>query len=545
MNAPPTPPIKSTISAFCSYFSHRAGSLLAPFQRLLTGLLLWLGLGLGLVLGLGLGLMPPFANTAQAQSTASRPLDLTLPPPVQQSGSELPELGDVASSELPLNKEREIGRQIMQEIRRDPAYLDDPWVENYLQKLADRLVQSSSDPQYPLNLFVIKDNSINAFALPGGYIGIHTGLILHATSESELASVIAHEISHVTQRHIARQVYQNKKMTLPALLAMGLAMVAVASSNANVGGAALATTQAAFASAQLAYTRDFEREADRIGFRTLTNARFDPHGMPNFFARLQYESRFLENNATAYLRTHPLSGERLSDMQHRVQHLPYKQVADSADFHLIRARLRVLRSGGDAAIREFLTITQEKKFANANAAWAGLAMAYQQQRQWDKAWQALQQTQGQQPLIMSLRGDIAMQRGQREEGLTLYRRALQRFPHHTALSAAYAGSLLRHGEANTAYRFLRGDQSDYRADLTALRHWRLEAEAAARLGKRGAEHRALGEAFAREDLFNMAIEQMEMARKCKDLDFYELSAVDARLLELKKRAREKRAEEDD
>lgn len=227
---------------------------------------------------------------------------------------ELPELGDIASSEFSLSTEKKIGLQIMHDIRwREPAYLDDSDVETYLNQLGGRLAAVSNDPGFGFTFFAINDQNINAFAMPGGYIGVHTGLILSAQTESELAGVLGHEISHVTQRHIARQIYQSKKIGMASMVAMALALLAARSSG-QVAGAAIATTQAGAISAQLAFSRDFEREADRQGFDILRKAGYDVRGMAAFFVRLQQAVRLYENNATAYLRTHPLSGERLTDM---------------------------------------------------------------------------------------------------------------------------------------------------------------------------------------------------------------------------------------
>ena len=201
--------------------------------------------------------------------------------------ADLPELGDAASNELSLALEKKIGQQIMNEIRwREPSYLDDPDIENYLNQLGGRLVAASDDPGMGFQFFAIDDPSINAFAMPGGFIGVHTGLILSAQTESELAGVLAHEISHVTQRHIARQVFQSKKLSMASMLAMGLALLA-ARSNPQAAGAAITATQAGAISAQLAFSRDFERESDRLGFDTLQKAGYDVRGMSGFFERLQ------------------------------------------------------------------------------------------------------------------------------------------------------------------------------------------------------------------------------------------------------------------
>ncbi|MFB0935378.1 MAG: M48 family metalloprotease, partial [Propionivibrio sp.] len=228
----------------------------------------------------------------------------------------------------------------MNQIRlREPSYVDDPEVNDYLDRLGRRLVEASDNPTGEFHFFAVRDNTVNAFAMFGGFIGVNTGTILTAQSESELAGVIAHEIAHVTQNHLARQIAKEKQNTIPSLIAMAVGILA-ARSNTSVAAGAITSVQAGLIQSQLAYTRDFEREADRMGYQTLEKAGFDVRGMGEFFERLQSAGRLYENNAPVYLRSHPLTVERLSDMQNRAQDSPYRQVVSSLDFHLIRAKLR-------------------------------------------------------------------------------------------------------------------------------------------------------------------------------------------------------------
>ncbi|MGH8757021.1 MAG: M48 family metalloprotease, partial [Burkholderiales bacterium] len=220
----------------------------------------------------------------------------------------LPELGEASQTSLSPLQERLLGESIMREIRADPSYLDDPPLTEYLNTLGYRLISSSDAPKTSLELFAIRDNEINAFALPGGFIGVTTGLILLAQSESELSSVLAHEIGHVTQHHIAR-IIAAQKWTLATSLASIAVAILAARSNAELSQAAIIGGQAAAVQNQLNFTREHELEADRIGFQTLNSAGFDVRAMPSFFERMQKANRFVEGSAPSYLRTHPLTFE--------------------------------------------------------------------------------------------------------------------------------------------------------------------------------------------------------------------------------------------
>ena len=207
-------------------------------------------------------------------------LSLALALPVQ--AYDLPDLGDVASSELSPAAERRIGEQIISQIRwRDAAYLDDPEVEEYLNRIGHRLAAVSNSPGLEFDFFVVNDPTLNACALPGGFIGVHTGLLLAAQTESEFASVLGHEIAHVTQRHIA-QIVGKQSQSAMLMIASLLVAVLAARSNSDVSQAAIAAGQAGAIQSQLGYTRAFEREADRVGLDTLDRAGLDVRGMPGF-----------------------------------------------------------------------------------------------------------------------------------------------------------------------------------------------------------------------------------------------------------------------
>ncbi|HEY9380675.1 MAG TPA: M48 family metalloprotease, partial [Burkholderiales bacterium] len=272
-------------------------------------------------------------------------LALALPAPAYPQN--LPDLGESSQAEFSPQTERKLGDSFMREIRRDPAYIEDPEVTEYIRAVGRRLIAATPETAgIDFEFFAVRDPNINAFAMPGGYVGVHSGLIISAMVESEFASVLAHEMAHVTQRHIARQLQNQSQIGALSMVGMALAMLA-AKSNPQVAQAAVVAGTAAPVAAFLNYSRDFEREADRVGYQILRAAHYDVQAMPTFFERLQRNTRLYENNAPGYLRTHPLTTERIADMQNRAREAgPVKLEPDSRDFQIVRAKLRAQQ--GDA-----------------------------------------------------------------------------------------------------------------------------------------------------------------------------------------------------
>jgi predicted Zn-dependent protease len=370
----------------------------------------------------------------------------------------------------------------------------------------------------------------------GGYIGVNTGTLLTAQSESELAGVLAHEIAHVTQNHLARQIVKEKQNTISSLIAMAIGLLA-ARSNTSVAAGVVASAQAGMIQSQLAYSRDFEREADRMGDQTLEKAGFDVHGMSEFFERLQRASHLYENNAPVYFRSHPLTVERLSDMQNRAQNSPYRQVVSSLDFHLVRARLRVQAMPPKDAVAEFERLLREKKYSSETATRYGLAYALLRAHNVKGAGAALGGTQADSPILTGLAASIREQSGDLAGAQEIYRQALLQFPQTKSLTYAYVESLYATGSYSEALalldRRLAGDPSDYLL-------FGLQAKVYAALGRRVQQRRAQAEYYLLQGQIGAAIEQLQFAQQegKGEGDFYELSAVDARLRELRRQQRE-------
>ena len=449
--------------------------------------------------------------------------------------NDLPDLGESARAEFSPQLERRIGESIMNEIRlREPSYIDDPEINDYLNRLGRRLVEASGNPTGDFHFFAIRDNTVNAFAMFGGFIGVNTGTVLTAQAESELAGVIAHEIAHVTQNHLARQIAKQKQNTIPSMIAMAVGILA-ARANSSVASAAVASTQAGLVQSQLAYTRDFEREADRLGYQTLEKADFDVRGMGDFFERLQKAGRVYENNAPVYLRSHPLTVERISDMQNRAQDSPYRQVVSSLDFNLIRAKLQAQLGTPGEAVNVFETQLRQKKYASLAAARYGLLVALMRANDLAAAQRevgALIALKVSSPLIAGLAAEIKGRTGHFEEALAILREGLQRFPQAKSLVYGLANLLFTGRQYEQALSFI---DSQLQVDASDYKLYALQAKTYAALDKRLLQHRAQAEHYLLQGQLAQAIEQLQLAQQSPDGDFYEQSAVDARLRELRKR----------
>jgi predicted Zn-dependent protease len=381
---------------------------------------------------------------------------------------------------------------------------------------------------------------LNAFALPGGYIGVHTGLILAARSESELAGVLAHEISHVTQSHLARMFGNQGQSQLTALLALAVAALAARSSPDVAVGAALAG-QAAGIQQQLNYSRDFEREADRLGLDLMERGGYDARGMASFFERMLQFGRLYENNAPGYLRTHPLTTERITDMENRIAQRPYRQVPDSVEFGLVQAKLKAFDGTPGDAVADFAAQLKSGKYVRATDARFGHAWALLRDNRLAAAEEevtTLRKTGLESPMLETLAAQLRLKRKDDAGAGQILRAAAQRYPHWRALVYALIEAKVGSGNTAEAAGALALTEKELQLTPGDARLHALQAKSYAVLGQRLHQHRAQAEAYLAQGLLDGAIQQLELARQAGDGDFYEQSQVDARLRELKQRKAE-------
>ncbi len=298
--------------------------------------------------------------------------------------NKLPEIGAAGASVLSIDKERQIGDAMMRQLRASQPIINDPVLNEYINDLGNRMVRNAQDVNYSFEFFLLNKKELNAFAFFGGHIGIHSGLLSLAETESELASVIAHEISHVTQRHLARRLEaqaRNQPLTTAGMIS-GVLLTLI---NPTVGMAALSTSMAASQQAGINYTRGNEKEADRVGIQLLANSGFDPMGAPNFFGKMAEKYRYV-SKPPAMLLTHPMPESRISDARIRAQNFKPVSIRPSLPFELAKTRIQTRYEGNaEDNIKLFTRKIEKQQYAYLAAAQYGLAISYFENKAYDKA----------------------------------------------------------------------------------------------------------------------------------------------------------------
>lgn len=468
----------------------------------------------------------------------------TLAPLAHADG--LPDLGDASDSVVTEPQERAIGKRIMLDIRGDRAFVDDPEIVEYINQLGNRLVAVSrgitNDNRRDFEFFVLNDDTINAFALLGGFVGFHSGLVLASRNESELAGVMGHEIAHVSQRHAARGAMGQRGSGLMQLAALAAAILAARSGSASAGQAteaALVGSQALAIQSQLDYSRDFEREADRIGIQTMVRAGFDAQGMVSFFDRLLRANRHNDGKAPGYLRTHPLTTERIADMQNRVDQIMAESdkrlrlINESQEYKFAQAKLRAMSLGANEGVQFFRSAIAERTVLRNRADVYGLAISMMKARDFNGAeaeLRTIRQQPAPHPWIENLTATALAGQQKFDAAIQLVADARKRFPDSRALALSHIEIHYLAGRTETALA-LANERLKTITDDAKL--YELAAKCHERMGKKLAQHRAIAESYYRKSNLIGAIEQLEIGLKAKDGDFYESSAAEARLRELK------------
>ena len=451
---------------------------------------------------------------------------------------DLPDFGDSAGAAISPTQERRLGQAFMRHVRSSEKVVDDPLLTEYVQSLGRRLAaQSAAGTSF--RFFLVDDPSINAFAGPGGYIGIHTGLLLTTETESEFAAVVAHEIAHVTQRHLARTFEAASGLSIPQAAVLLAAVALGAALGGDAGLAAAVGGQAALLQQRINFTRENEQEADRVGMQILAKGDFDPRAMPSFFERMGRSGQAYATQLPEFLRTHPVTTSRIADAQGRAEGFPYRQRADSLGYQLTRAALRVkaARSAQDAAAA-FQGNLRDGRHSGAAAERYGYALALMRGRDYQRARTELDRLLEASPnqpeyVVQSARLHAAMGEGGR--GLAELERAHRATPKSYALAIELAEASLVAGEPERSLRVL---QPLLKSHPDQPRVMELMARASANAGRRAEGNRYQAEYYYLTGAVDAAVQQLELALRDPALDYYQGSIVEARLREVRAEAEE-------
>jgi beta-barrel assembly-enhancing protease len=445
----------------------------------------------------------------------------------------LPELGDYSSSRISESDEIFIGRQILFQVNQSGSIIRDIEISDYLDLLGKRLINASTDPAKKIKFFIVNDASINAFAMLGGVIGVHSGLFLAANTESELASVISHEIAHINQKHISRFLAQQERASYESTFLMAVALL-LARSNPQLASTSIAGASAGSVQGALDFTRENEKEADRVGIQTLNNAGFDVRGARDFFTTLKKANQFSGGAAPAFLQTHPITSNRINDIEDRLKDFPYKQRLDNQTFHYVKGKLKALL--GDKSNTKNILEENIKNKIYINEAGERFALAYiylmdnefvksQEQIQW------LIDNEQANPMLSQLHINYLIKINKVSEAKKLYEQNLNFFPSNRSFIYGLADLYIRTQETEEAIELLKKNEQKFAQDPIL---YNLFAKGYANQGKKLLQYENLAEAAYYSFNLKEAIMRMDLAIKANDGDFYQKSRVESRFKQIQR-----------
>ena len=445
----------------------------------------------------------------------------------------LPGMGESAGTYLSPDEDRRLGEAFMRSLRASLVFVDDPIVTDYLRSLGDQIVSVGDGQMQHFDFFVVDDTTINAFAGPGGHVGVNTGLILATESESELAAVLSHEIAHVSQHHIARSIEMASEMSIPSIAAL-LAAIVIASQSGAAGEAAIAATIAGNAQLQVDFMRGNEQEADRIGMQSLYRAGFNPQAMADFFERLQKSARYDVGTLPEFLRDHPVTEARIADARNRAEQFPYhQQKPDSLAYALMRARIENHVSRLPAQeVRKLKQAIDSGSYRNAAAAHYAYALALLANHNPTAAQSEMTALLAKDPEripYLITQANIAMDMGNTTAALAIYQQAQRIYPNNRAVTINEVQLLLQIKRPQEARDLLQSLMRDHTPDPF---WYKLLAQAEGEIGNAAASREAVAEYLYQAGETRTAIHELRKALTLPDLDFYTESRIDARIKEM-------------
>lgn len=449
------------------------------------------------------------------------------------AADELPKLGDASSAIISTEQEYKIGRAWLRQLRAQAPMIQDPLIHDYLYELVYRLASNSELQNPQIEMVVVHSPEINAFAVPGGVIGLNGGLLLNARSEDELAGVIAHELAHLSQRHFARSLERSQNTSWASLAALLASVAIAATAGGEAGMAALATTQAAAIDAQLRFSRANEQEADRIGMQTLARSGMNPGAMADFFEALQRNLRYYGTMPPEFLLTHPVTESRITDARARAAQLPARPNRNSLEFLLMKARTQVLFAQDTNATIQDLQAQRKNSPELVEAVEYGLACAYHKANQLDLALETIDRLirlRPQRITYLATKAEILGQMGRYNDAVAELQQALKYNPDNFVLSTLYGSTLIRNNQPDQAIQVLRYQVTQH--DNFPLL-WNLLAEAHGKNNDRLGVYQAKAEYYFLYGRTNTAIEQLQYALPLAEKQFQVAAKISARIEEMR------------
>ena len=449
------------------------------------------------------------------------------------TANNLPELGDYSSSKISESDEIFIGRQILFQVNQSDSIIRDIEISDYLDSLGKRLINASTDPAKKIEFFIVSDPSINAFAMLGGVIGVHSGLFLASNTESELASVISHEIAHINQKHISRFLLQQERASYQSTFIMAVALL-LARSNPQLASTAMAGASAGSVQGALDFTRENEKEADRVGIQTLNNAGFDVRGARDFFTTLKQANQFSGGAAPAFLQTHPITSNRINDIEDRLKDFPYKQRVDNQTFHYVKGKLKALLGNKEDTKNILEENIKNKIYINEGGERFALAYIYLIDNEFIKSYEQMQwlfDNEQSNPMLSQLYINYLIKINKVTEAKKIYEQNLNFFPSNRSFIYGLADLYLETQDSEKAIKLLKENEQKFSQDPIL---YKLFAKGYANQGKKLLQYENLAEAAYYNFNLQEAIIRMDLAIKANDGDFYQKSRVESRLKQFQK-----------
>lgn len=451
--------------------------------------------------------------------------------PVVAADEDLPDIGSPADTVLSKENELLIGRSIYKSLRDTGRLITDPETQEYIQSVGQRIAANAQDGDFRFTFFVIDDPAINAFALPGGYIGVHSGLLMATSNESELAGVIAHEISHVTQRHISRAVYANSRQSILTMAAMlGAILLGAATGEGDIIAGGVAGAQSMGQQQAINFTRANEYEADRVGIRLLAASGFDPYGMPDFFETLARQTGPLASQAPEFLRTHPVTVNRIAETRARAEDYPTAEARETTGYSLVRARLRMFASSTPEQALEFFV--GERRLADRAGDIGieyGIALAYLElgrTREANKRFAELLLANEEIIHFHSGYATTQLALGDVDGAFATFENAIKLFPRNVPLTVRFAEVLLANDDPGRAHQLL---LDLYNQVPPTPEQVRLIALAASAAGDTADAHYYMAEYHLLSGDLLMASDQLRLALSIPGLDSVQRARFRSRL----------------